>query len=74
MTYSHSKVRFTKIPNSLREPKTDYLLSRRSLIVGDNPTISLTVSVYFLSAQVQQALRSEVDTRAQAQVKSAQLL
>ena len=36
------------IPNSSTNPKTDYLLSRRSLIVGDNTTISLTVLFTFL--------------------------
>ena len=35
-------------PNSLRITfKTDYLLSRRRIIVGNNPTISLTVFSLF---------------------------
>ncbi|GJW41229.1 reverse transcriptase domain-containing protein [Tanacetum coccineum] len=35
----------------IEKPETDYLLSCRRIIVGDNPTVSLTV-LCFLSAQV----------------------
>ena len=49
-----------KIPKLFtRTLKTDYLLSRRRIIVGDNPTISLTAFVYFLSVQVS-SIKSEL--------------
>ena len=51
MTSFSLKVRSKTLTHDYN-PKTDYLLSRRRIIVGDNPTISLTVFVYFLSAQV----------------------
>ena len=33
-------------PNSSTNPKHDYLLSRRRIIGGNNPSVSLTVSVF----------------------------
>ena len=44
-------------------PKLDYLLSHRRIIGGDNPSISLTVFLCFLSAQVS-SIKIRIGTQA----------
>ena len=67
-----SKVRHT-IHNSSQPSIYDYLLSRRRIIGGNNPSISLTVFVVFLVRRSTKQYHS-IDTRKGVQTRNAQLL